>query len=208
MIHKRMYLGIPMSTRRNRRRLVVCYWIVAVLLHAGFTAMLLRVPKLVATWWMTCALAVVYVLLMSFLGGQGGGAQLGPVADFERYAAPPRWAPLEIARRLWRHGTADKRMDRALDERDLRLRDALHYEAYRMLCDYLVPLAFAVVLVFVSDLSRNLLLLIPAGFLLMLLIYTLPQTLILWHEPDMEEPRSTRGAACGNALQGPEGDQP
>jgi hypothetical protein len=71
MIHKRMYFGISMSLRRNRRTLVVCYWISVIFLLTCATAVYLRDPFLLTQWWMLMILGGLFGTMLAFLGGGG-----------------------------------------------------------------------------------------------------------------------------------------
>ena len=73
----------------------------------------------------------------------------------------------------------------ALDERTIRLRNAAHYEAYKIvrILVFVVPLlilCFSTIWRSVSWLGA------PIGLILALLALNLPQSLILWFEPDLE----------------------
>ena len=190
MINRRSYLGIPMARRRNRRWLVAGYWasVVAIL---GFASAAIHQtgfsisPK---NWWMPFLIGLLIGTSLVFLGGS---AQIGPVADFDGDTTPPsRWILVEMVDTLIRRLTdnhSENRVDSAMDERDVRLRNAAHFEAYRLLRSALIPLGIAAVFVFQFVLKGYAFLSIPIYCLLILLIYNLPQTLILWWEPDIEE---------------------
>jgi len=195
MINRRIYLGIPMSSRRNRRALVAGYWSVSVLLLICATILFFDDPRFLEHWWMAITIGLLVGLMLCFLGG---GAQLGPVADFDGDPKPPpRWALIEAADRLiyrWKHGEAEQPLELNLDERDRRLRDHAHYRAYRILRMILQAAIIAGVLLFTRPdawtlLRRYNFVLVPFSFLLILLLWNLPQSIILWNEPDMEEPR-------------------
>jgi hypothetical protein len=107
---------------------------------------------------------------------------------------PPRWTPLEVADRLicrWKQGSSENQIDRSFDERDIRLRDRAHYQAYRVLRSILgLAVILVIPILFASDtpdlIRRYGLLFIPLICLLVLVVWSLPQSIILWSEPDME----------------------
>ena len=194
MIHKRIYLGIPMGSRRNRRVLVVCYWIVVVMILAGGAAVYLRAPGIFDSPWTPGAIGIVYAIVLMFLGG---GAQIGPVGDFDGDLTPPlRWTPVEAVDRLlyrMRSTAGDRLLDHCFDERDHRLRDYAHYRSYRLLRS--VPiLASVFVVAYCGPLDAHPLYLARRygfwGVMLVVLFsiafWSLPQSIILWTEPDME----------------------
>jgi hypothetical protein len=78
--------------------------------------------------------------------------------------------------------------DRPLDERDIRLRNAAHYNAYSLLKWVIF---FGFIFGISADLNHLLLrikpTIIPLLGLFVLVVFNLPQSLILWFEPDMEE---------------------
>jgi hypothetical protein len=187
MINRRSYLGIPMARRRNRRLLVAAYWVsvLAILISASEMFYRSAFPK---HWWTIFIAGGLIGSLIAFLGGAG---QIGPVADFDGDTTPPsRWIPLEMADALVRRLRGDRsenRIDAAMDERDIRLRNAAHYEAYRVLREIVLPALIAAFVIFHFFLTRYEYISIPIYCLLLLVIYNLPQSLILWWEPDIEE---------------------
>jgi hypothetical protein len=77
--------------------------------------------------------------------------------------------------------------DGPFDERDIRLRNAAHFEAYRIFRMIIVPIAIVLAIVFDTVWTNYQRLGAPLLILLWLLVFNLPQSLILWFEPDMEE---------------------
>lgn len=195
MIHKRIYLGIPMGPRRNRRILVVCYWIAVVMILAGGAAAYLRAPEVFDSPWTAGAIGVVYAIVLMFLGGS---AQIGPVNDFDGDPTPPpRWTPVEAVDRLlyrMRRTPGDRQLDTCFDERDQRVRDRAHYRSYHLLRS-IPALASVYVIAYSAPLDAHPLYLARRyGFLGVVLVvlfsvafWSLPQSIILWTEPDIGE---------------------
>jgi hypothetical protein len=184
MIAKESYLGISLATRRNRRMLVVGYWLIVALAatvapgwfrYIGNLATR-SVPGLIFA---ICTGAGVGWLLTA-LGGMGGK---GPVSNFE----PPEtsWTQLWRVARGWRGRKGPSELT-ALDERDIRLCNAAHYEAYKAvrLIALVVPI---LIILFGTILRRHLWLASSAILVLVLVVFNLPQSLILWWEPDIKE---------------------
>lgn len=192
MIRKRVYLGIPMGPRRNRRILVVCYWIAVVMILAGGAAVYLRDPEIYGSTWMTIVVLLVYSLVPLLLGGDEG---IGPIGDFAGDPPPPRWTLLWAVDRLRsrrKRAPGDRLFDRCFDERDQRVRDRAHYLAYQILRP--IPIAAACLFLTApatleahSLIRRYGLLLVLLVILFSIVFWTLPQSIILWTEPDMEE---------------------
>ena len=188
MINKRTYLGIPLLCRRNRRRLVVGYWISVLFVLIFGSVICWREALSLTRWWVGPVIGLAIGTLITFLGGVGS---VGPIPNFDGDTTPPpKWAPLAIVdssiRRL-KHETRKNVAEYPLDERDLRLRNAAHYEAYRLLREFVVPIAGAIFVALLVSPSRYKLLAAPIILFFVLVIYNLPQTLILWWEPDMED---------------------
>jgi hypothetical protein len=185
MINKRSFLGLPMTSRRPRRYLVACYWGVILLLVAF------------ASWWMernpnwthhSFLLPLSYFsgLLLVFLGGGRPG---GPVRDF---AGRPMDRPELLdntIKTLINSGNRDwVEEDRRLDERDIRARDAAHYRAYSAIRWIVLFGSLGALVLFSNAIAARLTPLIaPLIWLFVLIVFNLPQSIILWTEPDIEE---------------------
>lgn len=186
MISRSVYLGISMCRRRARRRLVVGYWTAVVLMLALGAVTAHQRPGLFDPWW-------VPLLIGGFLGTAtvflGGSARLGPLPDFDSDPTPPpAWVPLQVANRILSRGAGNGDFSIAsLDERDFRLRDRAHYSAYRFLRQWLIWALISAYVLFQYIYPHHEFLAIPVYALLILVVFNLPQSLILWTEPDMEE---------------------
>jgi hypothetical protein len=125
--------------------------------------------------------------LLAFLGGSEG---IGPLSSFDGSDSVwRRWSLLEMLdTAICRmRGVKQTGPESGLDERDIRLRNAAHYEAYRVVSRIVLPLSMPVAIAFATIWSGHKWLLLPIFGGAFLLVWNLPQTLILWWEPDVEE---------------------
>ena len=187
MIARQTYLGISIRTRRSRRRLVIGYWLTVLVIMAAASYAVSLDPGALQHWWTLLAIGGLYGIALTFLGGYG---QIGPMPDLSGDRTPaPRWVPIEAADALLSRRARAAHPEHPaspLDERDLCLRDAAHFQAYRLTREWLLPLLIAAFIVFQYIYPRSQFVAIPAYAFLILVIYNLPQSLILWTEPDME----------------------
>ena len=190
MIRKGTYLGLPLAGRKNRRMLVLGYWMI-VAFAAVVAATWFRYeeslpvrPHLndIGTILAGLCSGLCFGWLLTALGGLNSR---GPVSSFE--PPPSRISELWRVARGW-HGRKRLGEESALDERDIRLCNAAHYEAYKVVRGVALLLPVLIVL-FGTAFRKTLWLAPPIGLVLLLVVFNLPQTLILWNEPDMEEPR-------------------
>jgi hypothetical protein len=184
MISKRTYLAIPLASRSNRRWLVLAYCGIVLLVAAAaaiwfhFVANQTVRPQIGFIQAICTGLCVGW--LFTALGGMG---REGPVSSFE--SASPNWKELWRTARGW-HARGELGQKAALDERDIRLCNAAHYEAYKVVRfnALLVP----VLIVLFGTILRKQIWLAPSiGLVLLLVVFNLPQTFILWWELDMKE---------------------
>ena len=183
MINTRSFLGISMTKRHTRRLLVVGYWSV-VLTLIGIVLLSLRTSGtffgMPAEW----PFMLIVVLMAGLLGGYGN---LGLVRAFDGRSSEDRMlvdysfmALSDIAARK----EAEK--ETRLDERERNLRNAAHYKAYSAVR----WVGFVCFFAFMPQQARMTVSLREAFLSLLFLgIWGLPQTIILWTEPDMEEPQ-------------------
>lgn len=184
MICRRTFLGVSLASRRNRRLLVLFYWLIVLLAAAGAASWFRYIanqpvrPQIGFMQAICPALCLGW--LLTALGGVGGK---GPVSSFEPSSSS--WKKLWRTANGW-HAREEVGQVTALDERDIRLCNAAHYEAYkvvRSIALFLPPL----IVLFGTVLRKQIWLAPSVGLVLLLVIFNLPQTLILWWEPDMEE---------------------
>ncbi|HTZ89746.1 MAG TPA: hypothetical protein VMA71_05370 [Alloacidobacterium sp.] len=183
--------GFSVARRSTRRILVVVYW----LCIAAFTCAFLfdQMRHTLDVFGIIIALQIL-TNLPSLLGGVRAGGVIKPYRGV-------KWAPLmdrdEVqtvfsgARPVIGSATA---ADLALDERETRLRDRVHFVSYTLMrwITLFLFAGYALLALLRPEWTRQ------AGLflfiLLALVLWSLPQTLILWNEPDMsatdmEEPR-------------------
>lgn len=179
MINRQSFLGIPMAQRGVRRRFVVSYWAVVVLLLS-----------VLAVWGKgqgagSVYLSSFYLFVFGLTKYLGGVSRHGLVRMFMRsHQEKPDYSfmtPEDIAERK-----ASER-EALLDERDLELQNSAHFNAF----DFVRKNAFWVMmLLLVLDsprLAAWAFLRMPILWLLLIMIESLPQTMILWAEPDLAE---------------------
>lgn len=184
--------GKPIDLSRQHRRRILVLCVYAVLLMAlGCLAWLARTPSALrvgSAYVLFFTLALNYVLL-------GGYARSGLVRAFANTPPPNRERtpffplalrvrPIEFVDTEWRN-----------DERELQLRDRAHYQAYQVI---VLTLVFIWLLTSWTVPPMNLARWWPQtlahdtatllALIGVLLSITLPQAIILWHEPDMPEP--------------------
>ena len=167
-------LGLSIATRRQRRRIVIAYYAIVLLL----TAVPLIKGKLMP----------VGMLIQVFnLAGFFGGIRQGPVKNYEGPTRDPlnpsasSIQTLDLSGRIGRRYTSE-----LLDERERLERDHAHYLAYRIL-RWSLGITAAIYWLLITATTIQPWLLHSAPTLLwtlVLCIFTLPQAVILWTEPD------------------------
>jgi hypothetical protein len=156
--------GIPMSSQKNRRWLIiVCYAACCILvwlpsIPSSRTAQFLM--GFITAWWI-CIAVIFYKLAKD---------TVIPMQETSRPVG------------LGLFHNAFPAEDRS-DERIIAVRNTAYYKAYRIAaeCSLLVP----VLLLGVSTLNKALLGMVAGS--LYVLVFTLPQAVILWTEPDIPE---------------------
>lgn len=191
MISTNKMLGSSFARRSTRRWIVVAYWCVMALSSAAFTRDFAR-----HGFDFNCVVLVINVIICTgLLGGVRGG---GPVRPFRGV----RWIPWATE---WKdYGILAAVMPQSLtqmtdsepsdvytplDERETHERDRVHFIAYTLV-RWLALLLFAVYGLFAFIWPAVLSEISPLFFfVLTVTLWSLPQSLILWTEPDMEEPQ-------------------
>jgi hypothetical protein len=181
---------INMRSRSRRRALVL---LVYLLLSAMLAASLRWVPStLGSVGWLIPLIALINRMIF------GGLTTRGLVRPFSSSLRPVWFSDdpppsSRIDRWFWRRSPSRK--DLQADERDDRRRDRVHYISYRILA-FLTMLVWGLFEVVRSGPlfgTRGL----PFNFALAvalavpMLALTLPQAILLWTEPDMEEPNES-----------------
>jgi hypothetical protein len=174
---------IPVETRRSRRALVIAYYLVCIAF--GVFVVRYRIPGRLDSL-LPLALYCAFLL--------GGLSFSGPVRLFSRWQrkfrihAEDRRAPAGFA---WKYVVKplNPPIDR-LDEHDIAVRDRAHYLAYSALRWATIVAVFASGGFILIDTPQQVahalyLLSVPA----VVLLFSLPQAIILWTEPDLDPDR-------------------
>jgi hypothetical protein len=176
--------GISIARQRTRRWVVAVYWIWVTIfsglfLHSQMHEGLDRLNAILVV------LAVVN--LSAFLGGVGSAGTVKPYGGIHLGLFPSRHGVQELFRGPRSVVAENADGDSDLDEREIRVRDRMHFVAYT-LSRWFALLLFAAYALLSTFNAQWLAQVGPLFFfLLTLVLWSLPQTLILWTEPDMEE---------------------
>jgi hypothetical protein len=180
---------VDMAPQTRRRTLVVLIYATLAMLMAGL---------FLADRWRTTGYYLVFATMLInrlFLGGYGGGYDFGGlIKPFDgkapqRADQPPQF--LLLVFRVYEPPPPENTW--RSDERELQQRDRAHYTAYQAITILLIPLwllsqwaTFTPRLLARIPVSPSLLIygLVLAAIIVAL---TLPQSILLWSEPDMEE---------------------
>jgi hypothetical protein len=181
MIVGRNVFGISTAPRRNRRLMVVTYWLLAV---AVIAIMVFGIGKNGA-WLFWRSPALFFGVVTGLSGLLGGRDRNGLVRRFppSREPSPEDWSfmtPEDIA---------VKQQERAAvrwDERETTLLNAYQSTAYKWLSMASYPMLFVLILLELPQMTEFAPLREPLLWLALIVIWSLPQTLILWNEPDIE----------------------
>jgi hypothetical protein len=175
MIYKRGFLGIPIAPRRNRRWLVAAYWLVIVSFTCGAFALLKAHPQ------RSTGINILFTYAFMF-------AAIGLGRMVWDTSFTPQNASAGI-RTLFDSALEGRRTKAApRDEREQRQWDKAHTTAYALL-SLVVILAFPLQLwKYLPDPGQ---LREPLILLVTLVIINLPQSVLLWTEPDMETPNES-----------------
>lgn len=162
-MEKDSLFGIPMVRRRNRRALVFATYALLLIL----TAIILIFHPWVNVW-------VWFVLAFNVTGGLVFG-KLVKQTTFPEHSTP---AVAAI-------GIVDRPAKESLDERELSVRNAAYFLAFRILALYSTAFFVSVhyLLLYKPTLAPQLILALMIPVLVMVL--TLPQAIVLWSEPDL-----------------------
>jgi hypothetical protein len=180
---------VDMAPQVHRRTLVVLIYATLALLMAGL---------FLADHWRTTGYYLVFATFLInrlFLGGYNFGGLIKPFSGKPPYRneQPPPF--LLLALRVYPPQPEDS--EYRSDERELQQRDRAHYHAYQWIASTLVMLwllaswnAFHPHLLARIPVSPSLLIygVVLASIVISL---TLPQAILLWTEPDMEEPHES-----------------
>lgn len=171
MLHTGTLLGISTVSRKNRRLLVAATYLVVLLMLSG----IVMVPWGHNRYFqlILCSVLLITLNLSFYLFGSIVKQTVFPELRVETIT-------LGLMRK--RHGSGEP------DERDLEVRNAAYFTAYRILATYLLFICLVLGPAFNSSDNRVLLLLILP---MLVLAPTLPQAVILWTEHDVPEEART-----------------
>lgn len=177
---------VDMTAREHRRRLVVTIYAVLAVTMVGFGWL--------DTWRGSGYYLVALALVMNhfLLGGYG---RSGLVRPFDGKAPrettmPPPVIPLGLYMRM---SSSLPEGDWRSDERETKLRDRAHFQAYQWISGALAALwllsGWATVKSSAFPILHSMAewLLYPVVLIAVMLMLTLPQAILLWTEPDMAE---------------------
>ncbi|MGA2851298.1 MAG: hypothetical protein ABSE46_20030 [Terracidiphilus sp.] len=177
---------VDMSRRARRRALVVG-------IYAVFAALI------VGMWfvdqWHSTGTYIFWAAMLAcwlFLGGYSQGGLLKPFNGKGPRQVDQAPSLLLLKLRMYPAITGHEEGGYRNDERELRERDRAHYQAYQAIA---VVVVIAWMVAYAGMANRHFVAVIPMtpaqvfyGLMLLtlMLIFTLPQCILLWTEPDME----------------------
>lgn len=177
MLDNPTFLGISMVPRKNRRMFVMVTYAILAACFAAILVVQSWHSRIHAAWGLLFIL--IYIMGNHFLFGS-------LVKPFMAYSLRKEEEIISLR-------SAPRRRDLdEPDERELAVRNAAHYQAFRVAAIY----GLAVWLVVMASPTLNgsavalLILIIP----LLAMLWTLPQAIILWTEPDVPEEIKTSNA--------------
>jgi hypothetical protein len=172
MLGTPVFLGFSMARRDSRRRLVVVTY--AILLA------MMAVMIVVSRWGpRTRAVGFAWLFILAFT--VASWLIFGTVA---KYAVLPQTRGGEITSLGL---TPRRRSECDLDERELAVRNAAYFTAYRAVAVYSIVAWMALIYSLKLSASIALSLVLWLFLPLFTMIFTLPQAVILWREPDVPE---------------------
>ena len=171
--------GLSVTRRSTRRWIVVSYW----LMTAFYTcAILMHAIRHHGSFG---SLSLVYVLLWlpAFLGGVRSG---GAVKPFRKVYFPVDELRSEEIVSLFHRNKDSAAQSGDLDERETRLRDRVHFASFTV--TRWLALVFFALYALISEQHPEWLPFTGPVFLFVLsmVMWGLPQSIILWNEPDVE----------------------
>jgi hypothetical protein len=174
MIYKRRFLGIPIGRRSNRRWLITAYWVIAIAIASLSVGVLQAHPK----WSEGSRILFTYACIFC------GYTAIG------RLVWDSSLDPQKVSggiRTLFDSALKDSRKrSPPMDERERHERD----KAYRSAYGYLGLIAFLLFIFYAYGLiPRTAQTRAPLLWFVLLLYLNLPESMLIWNEPDMEEPQ-------------------
>jgi hypothetical protein len=173
MLRTPVFLGFPMSRRHNRRLLVAVTYATLLPLMAAVIVVVPGVNPYLAVW--MCFILAYNVASRAILGRLTKDTVL-----------PERRGGQLTSLRL---APGQPRGEEEPDEREVAVRNAAHFEAYRVLAMYSIIIWVALPLLLPFSLSASTLVRVLEllAMPLLAIALTLPQAVVLWTEPDVPE---------------------
>jgi hypothetical protein len=176
MISTNKVCGLSMLRCRTRRAFVVAYWCFIAVYSCAF------LPCGNFNWFGVLLAVQLLIQVPVWLGGVRAGGMVKPFRGIH-------WVPLQeredVQRDSLRSGSPKRGEDASLDERETGLRDRVHFVAYTVSRWFALLLFGLYCLIAVARPAW----LSQTGpfflFLLTVTLWSLPQTMILWTEPEM-----------------------
>jgi hypothetical protein len=172
--------GRSINRRRTRRWIVVAYWLLTAL---WVCAILLHMIRHHGSF---VNISLVYVLLWmpAFLGGVRAGGAVKPFRGVYWPSAADRGGMISLF-----HRDTGALQEMELDEREMRLRDRVHFVSYTV-ARWLTITLFGIYALISTKRPDWLGITGPAFlFVIVMVLWSLPQSIILWNEPDVEAER-------------------
>ena len=179
MISTVRILGTSLARRSVRRWIVALYWCGIAAISLAFLLHTVRHHGL----FLGSNLVIILYFLPALLGGVRTGGAVKPFRGIV-------WAPLiggDVQRLFGKAERTVSSADAELDERERRLRDGVHFVAYTLVRWFALLLFVAYGAIGLLHAEWLSLVGPTFFFLLILVLWSLPQSLILWNEPDLEE---------------------
>jgi hypothetical protein len=175
MLRSPAFLGFSMVRRKSRRRLVVVTYAILLAFMAVMMAVSTSAPRMIggrSAGFMWCLILAYNVVCWSIFGRLAKDTVLPQIRvdEVTSLGLTPR-----------------PRSEYDLDERELAVRNAAYFTAYRAVAVYSI-IAW-MVLIYSFELSASTALLLARWLVMPLLamVLTLPPAVILWKEPDVPE---------------------
>lgn len=182
------WLGISFGRQQTRRWMVAAYWTCV----AAFSYLILRRETTIGLDGM--GVLLVLQLLVNLPGILGGVRSGGAVKPFRGM----HWVPMtdrdDIVQLFNQPPASAGNLDPAdgeLDERETRLRDRVHFVSYTLSRWFAFLLLGVLVILSLVDAAWVTRIGPFFFFLLTLVLWSLPQSLIMWNEPDADDPRDS-----------------
>jgi len=174
MLGTPVFLGFSMVRRGSRRRLVVVTYAILLALMAVMIVVPRLAPRTRAAGFASCLAFVIAFNAVS-------------LSIFGRLAKDTV-LPLIHTGEITSLGLTSRRRSEAdLDERELAVRNAAYFTAYRVVAVYSIIAWMALIYSFELSASIALSLMLWLFIPLLTMILTLPPAVILWTEPDVPE---------------------